>query len=349
LKKIALTIDYEVYLGSITGDVKSCMIEPTRKLTAILANNGSKMTVFWDLLHYYMLLEYQEKFPELMNDALMIENQILALAAEGHDIQLHLHPHWLDAVYENNKWNFDYKRFKLQNLSEENNENDINTIAGCISISKKMLENLVCKVKPEYKVTTFRAGGYLIQPFSKLREILLKHDILIDTSVCPGLRNDNEMFSYNFLNYPRLTSYKFSQEPKVVEDAGIFTEVPVTTVRIPVHLNLYFTLLRNLKYRNLNKQVKGTGSGATTNIKQSLFEKLYKLLFKERIYQFTTDSNFKEIFLYMINQVEQNSTMILHPKLLNNHTLNLFENLIKKNKVKFNSIKQFLDHKKISV
>lgn len=343
MKNLILTVDYELFLGSKTGDVNSCMFEPTRKLAAILKNNGSKMTIFWDILHYYKLIEYQNLFPELRNDVQIIEKQILFLAKEGHDIQLHLHPHWLDAVYENSKWNFDYKRFKLQNLSEVDNQNDINTIIGCINISKNIMENLIKTVNPEHKVTTYRAGGYLVQPFFKLRKALLKQNILIDTSICPGLISGNDIFSYNFSKYPNLNSYKFSTDPKIICNKGRFIEVPIKTIIIPIHLNVYFTFLRHTKYKFLKIGLKGFGSGSTTRYKKPLHKKLLELFFKKKVYQFTTDSNFREVIHYMINQVNENATMILHPKLLNDHTLSLLETIIQTNKVKFNSIKNYLE------
>ena len=95
MKKIILTIDYELFLGPKTGNVKDCMIEPTEKLASIIEKNGSRMTVFWDILHYYQLLQLENRYPELKQDKLLIEKQILDLSRRGHDIQLHLHPHWL--------------------------------------------------------------------------------------------------------------------------------------------------------------------------------------------------------------------------------------------------------------
>ena len=342
MKKIVLTIDYELYLGSRTGDVKSCMIEPTQKLSALLATNGSKMTVFWDILHYYKLLENQEKFTELKNDVLMIEKQILALAAEGHDIQLHLHPHWLDAIYANNKWNFDYKRFKLQNLSEEDDEYNINTITGCITITRKMLENLVRRVKPDYKVTTFRAGGYLIQPFENIRDSLIKNNILVDTSICPGLRYKNQVFSFDFVNFPKKNFYRFSDDPSINTVGGKFIELPIKTINIPPKYNLYFTYLRHVKYKKLKSEVKGTGAGKTIKPKKGKLLKLFNIFFNSKTYQFTTDGNFKEIILFMLKKVEEDSTMILHPKSLTSHTIELLNELTEKNKIKFVSVKDFL-------
>jgi hypothetical protein len=235
-------------------------------------------------------------------------------------------------------------RFKLQNLSESDNQNDINTKIGCINITKNILENLIKTVNPEYRVTTFRAGGYLIQPFSKLREALLKQNILIDTSICPGLINENEVFSYNFLKYPKLNSYKFSDDPKNICEKGNFIEVPIKTVVIPIHLNLFYTFLRHTKYKKLRSVLKGSGAGNTTLIKKKLYKKLLDLLFKKKVYQFTTDNNFKEIFYYMLNRVNEDSTLILHPKWLNDHTLSLLETITQTNEVKFDSIKNYLEN-----
>lgn len=342
MKTITLTVDYELFLGSKTGDVRSCMIDPTRELANILAHNGSHMTIFWDILHYVKLIEYEIKFPELIDDRLLIENQILELVNAGHDIQLHLHPHWLDAIYANGKWTFDYKRFKLQDLSENEDQNDINTILGCINKGKNILENLIKKGSPEYRVTAIRAGGYLIQPFSKIKNALLQQNILIDSSICPGMVNENEIFSYNFQDCPNLYFYKFSDDPTKIDKNGKFTEIPITSINIPFHLNFYFILLRNIKYKNLWKS-KGSASGSTTMSVTPYYKKMYESLFKKKAYQFTTDGNFKEIINYMIENVDEYSTMITHPKMLTEHTINLFTTLINADKVQCISLKDYLE------
>ena len=243
MKKIVLTIDYELFLGEKTGNVKTCMIEPTERLASILEKNSSRMTVFWDILHYYRLLELEKSFSELRQDRDLIEKQILNLVSRGHDIQLHLHPHWLDAKYENGKWNFDYKRFKLHNLSDENNPDDINTIIGCVTFSKRLMEKLIKEVNSEYKVNTFRAGGYLIEPFAKIKEALLINEIKIDSSVCLNSFNNRGDFSFNFRSYPNKTQYNFELTPKVLVTTGSFLEVPITTVRIPALINILLNYL----------------------------------------------------------------------------------------------------------
>ena len=37
MKKIILTIDYELFLGKNTGTVKECMVDPTYKLASFLS------------------------------------------------------------------------------------------------------------------------------------------------------------------------------------------------------------------------------------------------------------------------------------------------------------------------
>lgn len=46
MKKIILTIDYELFIGTKKGTVRGCIIEPTEKLISILSMNDSKMTGF---------------------------------------------------------------------------------------------------------------------------------------------------------------------------------------------------------------------------------------------------------------------------------------------------------------
>lgn len=342
MKKIILTIDYELFLGEKTGTVKKSMIEPTEKLASILEKNNSRMTVFWDILHYYRLLELEKSFAELEQERYLIEEQILNLANRGHDVQLHLHPHWLDAEYKNGKWNFDYKRFKLHNLSDENNSNDINSIVGCVTASKRLMENLIKEVNPEYKVNVFRAGGYLIEPFVKIKDALVINEIKIDSSVCLNSFNNHGDFSFNFQSYPNKIKYNFELTPKDLVTTGSFLEVPITTIRIPALINILFKLFRRIKYPKLENERIGVGTNEFHKSNGiSHFKIIYKY-FKPRISQLTTDSNFKERLDYIINKVPSYSTMIIHPKLLNQHTLKTLEKYVSTDKFRFISIQDFL-------
>lgn len=342
-KNIILTIDYELFLGKVTGDVFSCMIQPTQKLANILEVNGSKMTVFWDVLHYYALKNNCSNFPELKKDIDLIEDQILDLVKKGHDIQLHIHPHWVDAVYENNKWVFSYDRFDIHSLDKEEDDKRVDTILGCVTIATKILKELITPIKPDYKVTTYRAGGYLVNPFSILHNAMRMNGIFVDSSICPNLKNYNKQFSYDHTDYPDKTLYYFSSEPSIIDNRGDFIEIPIKTIRLNVFTNLFFTVLRKFKYPLLEINRLGTGAGSVdVNDRKRIHKKIINLLFHSKVFQLTTDNSFKEKVSYLLKQSNDYSTMILHPKLLNNHTLNVLNEYTSKNKLAFNSINNYL-------
>ena len=344
MKRVVLTIDYELFLGNEPGTVEDCMIEPTEKLSSILEKNNSSMTVFWDILHYYRLKELEKSYNELKQDRTLIENQILDLAQKGHDIQLHLHPHWFDAAYVNGKWEFSYGRFKLHNLSVENNREDINTITGCITISKNLIEDLIRRVNPDYKVTSFRAGGYLIEPFGKIRDALLKNEIRVDSSVCPGLQNNSEVSPYDFIDYPAKTKYNFDLTPQKIVEYGNFFEVPITTIKLSGIRSIYFKILRKIKYSSLENERKGSGVGEIRKIKKkSEIERIINTIINSTLTQFTTDSSFKEKFDYLYKKSPEYATMILHPKLLNRHTLKILDDYVTTNKIRFISIRDYIN------
>jgi hypothetical protein len=87
----------------------------------------------------------------------------------------------------------------------------------------------------------------------------------------------------------------------------------------------------------------GTGSGESANKgKTSSLKKILTILTKPKLTAFTTDGNFAERFNYMCRKVKNNSTMILHPKLLNQHTLNILREKLKNDDIKFISINNYL-------
>jgi len=203
------------------------------------------------------------------------------------------------------------------------------------------MEDLIRRVDPNYQVTTFRAGGYLIEPFNKIKDAFDENDIRIDSSVCPDIFNDYGIFSFDFCFYPNKLKYNFEYTPKDIAQEGCFVEVPITTVKIPAYINIFLTLIRIIKYRNIESERKGSGVGEYFGPNRPFYRKLFSLL-KPRINQLTTDSNFKERFSYVFKKVPEYSKMIIHPKLLNSHTIELLDDYVSTNKIRFISIQNLL-------
>lgn len=339
MKQFYLTIDYELFLGDRTGSVQECMINPTYKLAEILAQNASRMTVFWDILHFQRCLFYVNQFSNLQSDIKLIKEQIIFLILSGHDVQLHLHPHWLDAVYDGYKWNFSYEHFSLQSLNSNDDINDIFSLRGCVHQAKELMKQIILPIKSNYEVTTFRAGGYMVEPFDKLFSVFKTENIKIDSSVCPCMYHKSTISPYDFRNYPKHQKYSFENTPKQKSDTGRYLEYPIRTIYVPLPINIYFILIRIFKYPNLEGTRKGSGVGTlsvTSPFLGKLLKKLNKLSplnRKDRMFMLTTDGMFAEKFDYLYSRAKDNDVMILHPKLLNYHTMGILVDKIKSNKL----------------
>ena len=144
-KELVLTIDYELFFGKKSGTVQNCMLKPTDLLMNLLDKYQSKMTIFWDILHYWKLLQLEKLHPEQKKDRTAIKSQICDMVKRGHDVQLHIHPHWLDTDFEKGEWCFSYDRYALHDLKADPHSTDINTINGCLRISRIFIEE-ICSI-----------------------------------------------------------------------------------------------------------------------------------------------------------------------------------------------------------
>lgn len=254
---IVLTLDYELFLGEQTGNVDDCMIEPVRELASILKLNDSKMTIFWDISHYMRLQELAPGNKKCRNDLEKIKESILSLAGAGHDIQMHIHSHWINSDFVNDSWVLNYDFFRLHNLELKTAKKGV--ILDYLQKAVFTMEEVIKPVIPGYKVTMFRAGGYLLEPFELLIDAFKELGIRIDSSILPGITyNNHELTGFDYKNYPQKPYYRFNNSPKTEDINGYFYEIPVTTVKIPAWKNFIFRIQRKTVYRNLNKNLPGS-------------------------------------------------------------------------------------------
>ena len=59
---IYITLDYELFLNDITGDVDHCLITPTQELLKILDKHNVKATFYVDMAYIYRLNELRDKY-----------------------------------------------------------------------------------------------------------------------------------------------------------------------------------------------------------------------------------------------------------------------------------------------
>lgn len=213
-------------MGENYESEEEVLIKPTYLLCEMLKDEGVSATFFADVLCPIRYRElHQFDFPE------MFDNQLCEMSRYGHDVQLHVHPHWLKATEVGRFVKFDRTFYRIHNWQNDNGEKA--SIKQIIHQGKEYLERVMHFVDNDYKCIAFRAGGYCLQPECLLAPILSDEGILIDSSVCRGFSYDGDGMYYNYSDMPKVYNSFFSKDVGLCDaltirptaERGIF-EVP---------------------------------------------------------------------------------------------------------------------------
>lgn len=213
---IFLTFDYEIYFGPNHGSVEKCIIEPTNLLRKIAKEEDIKMVFFIDVGHLVQLEKWIPKFPKLQSDYDKFTSNIQELVKEGHDCQLHIHPHWEKTIFDGSKWVFNHDYYKLVDFSDEE-------ILSIFENYHRKLIELTGKPSKSY-----RAGGWCLQPFNRIKPAFDLHGIKIDSSVFVGGKAENHIYSYDFTSAPKKDAWKFQDDLCQEDSNGKFLEIPIS-------------------------------------------------------------------------------------------------------------------------
>lgn len=173
------------------------------------------MTYFIDAGYLFTLHKLKNKHPELSADYDAVCGQIKALVQQGNDCQLHIHPHWEDALYENGHWIFPVERYKLIDFSETEAADLFKRYAAALyEISGQPIHS-------------YRAGGWCLQPFAHVKSSFQELGLRIDSTVFPGGYNETGVYSYDFRRIQSNKSYFFEDDLCMPEQNGSFLELPI--------------------------------------------------------------------------------------------------------------------------
>lgn len=198
MKSMLLTLDYELY-GNGSGNVFKHIIEPTDNILAMAQKYNAKITFFFEVIEYWKLKEEWEKGNSMgyqQNPIDAIERQLCEACRHGHDIQLHLHPQWVDARWENGKWVVNVEKWRLGGY---NGEGDY-TLTNLFKRGKQTLEDLLRPIKPNYECIAMRAGGFNIQPSDDIVKSMHEAELTIDSSIYPGGKETGVYSNYDYTN-----------------------------------------------------------------------------------------------------------------------------------------------------
>lgn len=200
MNKLILTLDYELY-GDGTGDVFEHMVLPTDRILAVCEQHSIKLTLFFEVLEYIRLKQEWDggnRMGYLDNPVQAIEQQLQRMAADGHDIQLHVHPQWVNARFEDGSWQVDLDNWRLGDFEVP----QAYSIEDMLREGKETIESLIRPVCPDYECTILRAGGYNVMPSGPVYKAMVNTGLRVDSSVYPGGFEDGDLSRFDFRAAP---------------------------------------------------------------------------------------------------------------------------------------------------
>ncbi len=317
---IFITLDYEIYFGKNHGTVERCIIYPTSELIRIAEKHNVRFCFFVDCGFILKLNEFRKQYPQLEKDYSAITKQVKYLSDSGHDIQLHIHPHWEDSSYNGERWIIDVSRYKLADFNETE-------IADIVYRYKKVLTDITSKT-----IFSFRAGGWCLQPFNKIKKAFIDNGITLDSSVFKNGFYTSDQYSYDFRNAPDKAIYHFDDEPTKEVENGVFIELPISSIRnSPLFFWRLFLLGRKNPYLH-----KPLGDG--TAMPAPGYRK--KLLTKYTVNPVAVDGYnaylLEKVLRKLMKKKFEHMVIIGHPKALSRYSIRKIDEFVEKNKGKHN-------------
>ena len=322
-KKIVITFDYELFLFE-SGNIYNCIIQPVLRILKKLEECDIKAIFFIDSLFIYKL-----KKLNLNDDYKAIKENIHHILKNGHQVELHLHTHWADAIYDykNEVWNLsNYTKYSFVNLNDSDQKK-------YFDLAYSTLKNICEEYNKDYKISCFRAGGLCIQPFEIFIKFLKKYKIKYECSVAPNMKSNSKLQKYDFTKYINKEPYFFKLDPITKTQLGKFIECPINYYEI----NFFDKLFGKITAINKTTSIFGNGKGQSPiKEKKSLLH-----MFHSDKYFFSLDEPHNSTVL--IKKIKASNekviTLICHPKLMSERSIYTLSNLAKEKSFSFDLYK----------
>lgn len=313
MKRIILTLDYELY-GDGSGNVFKDIIEPTERLIFISQKYNIKYTIFVEVVEFWRIQEEWENGNRMGYDVNPIEavkEQLISAYKKGHDIQLHIHPQWVEAKYLNGKWAVNKADWRLGGYQKEGEY----SLENLLRKGKKTLEEWIKPIFPEYECIALRAGGYNIQPSYDIVKVMQKIGLKIDSSIYPGGYEEGCLSNYDYTNIDEHLAYWNIGDK--LEECGTSSIIELPIVAFPI-----VRIKKYLSFERVKSFLRNSGSAkdsfrAKTNSHKRIRDKIAYLFQKEWItWDFCLFSS--SLHIKFLNKIEKQDrelfVLVGHPK-----------------------------------
>ena len=308
LLKIIFTTDYEVF-GNGSGDLNCCVLEPTAQMVACLEEVGARLCVFLDLAEYWAFTESFERGHLEEDWAGQMKSQLQALLGRGHDVQLHLHPQWLDYRKTDSGWSLNYDMWRIGKLAYRDDQYPERGLEKLFARAKNDMEDLFQAVKASYRCEVFRAGAWSIQPEEKVLRALSVNGFKLDSTAVPGLHFSDGLTFYDFRKAPQAAlPYPIRDNVNRPVKEGPLLEQPIFSAPLTLPKRLYFQYLK--KSRGIPFKPDACRGEAIASQKQSIVTKVLRVLTQSQQMFTFGDATACEEMIYFVRQARKRAVRL---------------------------------------
>jgi hypothetical protein len=331
--RIVLTFDHELPHGGLRSSYKDALFDPTNRLFKLAEKLEVPIVLFTDVL---CGIRFEEWDKALFYNPYV--SQLQESIVLGHDVQLHLHPHWLTSSFRNDTF-IPSEDFKLADFKH----NDIYPIDEIIKKGIKFLLQVCKRADSDYQCIAFRAGGYnLERETEEIFTSLYRNGIRFDSSISKGYYFRSSLSEINYMNMPAPPNWLIGLDGELRKQGknGIL-EVPIASIpKTPFEMPTRFKLKR-LAHQGPPNHGFQIHEGKPPNLASKI-----KMMFSSRMLSFD-NYTLSPVYLmrildYNVRKYQQNKDVILsisgHPKSMGDYSFSLMDSFVKSVREKYSDV-----------
>ena len=236
--RLLLSFDHELSLGGARSYAQN-LFDPTDRLLDLADELQVPVTLFTDVCCAIRFRDWNhEDFYR------PYRRQIERAVDRGHDVQLHLHPHWIDSEFENGR----FIPADAYSLGCFRDRAWPDNITGIVERGTDFLYDLCRARRGDYRCIAYRAGGFSLLPeTAAILTALFGQGIRIDSSIAKEHRFACRLWDVDFHNMPDRANWYIATTGPLNREApcGLY-EIPIATrPRTPLN-NVPFLVKRVL-------------------------------------------------------------------------------------------------------
>jgi hypothetical protein len=347
--KILLTFDYELPLGH-SVDYRAGLFEPADALLRRADSIGVPVVLFadvcsairfetWDKQGYY--------YPFVQ--------QLRQYLVKKHDVQLHIHPHWMTSSFDNRVY-VPSSDFSLSQFSRVKQGHNIESV---ITAAYQELVKIGKSATADYRCIAYRAGGYDVEPESaRILQQLSKLGVVIDSSVIKEYYLDYNFSHIDYSGAPKASAWYVSTAGPLLKPVqkGIL-ELPITSMPVGIWNIARRRMKKITQGRRLASRIyHNRGKGFAAQIgKQSIggvLRKIFNPIVLSLDKEYLEASDLLDIVDYNVRRYNDEErdlilTAIGHPKSMGSYHLDLMEQFVNGIRAKYGDAASFITYPQI--